>query len=327
MPDPSLISILHISDFHFTKRRLRDQEIVVDALIKDLETLCIGHRRPDVVMFTGDLVNAGGVDRHDEAYDLLFSRVSSATGCSDERIFIVPGNHDVSQKVVEETRDEHLDWREKSSDMTALNALFDSGAFTEIAGRKFAAYHELENYLSDGTLRFRNVFASVYFIEALNIDVVVLNTSMLSTGGHKDMGADESKLAVPEYAVLEAVKTLTPGSYRIFTTHHPFRMLSENAARLLQNVIQEHAHLHVFGHMHDPATVSASSFKGDLYSDQAGAVFTARKNAYIGYSLISVDRSTNLYETHLRSYFDDRKAFDEARDVVNQGRFTDPADH
>ena len=74
MPDASLLSILHISDFHFAKRKQRDQFVVVDALVKDLEALCIGHRRPDLVMFTGDLVNAGGEDRHEEAYDFTTIR-------------------------------------------------------------------------------------------------------------------------------------------------------------------------------------------------------------------------------------------------------------
>jgi predicted MPP superfamily phosphohydrolase len=132
MPDPSLLSILHISDFHFTRRHQREQEIVVDALIRDLEVLCIGHRRPDVVMFTGDLLNAGGVDRHDEAYDALLARVVVATGCSDERIFIVPGNHDLSRSLVEATRNEHTEWRSSAGDMEKINAMYDAGAFDDI---------------------------------------------------------------------------------------------------------------------------------------------------------------------------------------------------
>jgi hypothetical protein len=144
---------------------------------------------------------------------------------------------------------------------------------------------------------------------------------MLSTGGHKDLGPDEGKLVVPEYAVLEAVEELSSDSYRIFATHHPFGMLSETGARYLRGAIEQHAHLHLFGHMHDPDGRAINSFKGQLFSEQAGAVFTKRKTAYIGYSLISVDRLSHLYETHLRTYFDDCKVFDEARDVVDQGRF------
>ena len=143
MPDASLLSVLHISDFHFAKRKERDQLVVVDALVKDLEALCIGHRRPDIVMFTGDLVNAGGVDRHEEAYDFLLARVAAATGCSDDRMFIVPGNHDVSRTVVGETIDVHRDWRSKACDMSILNTRYADDAFADVGRTKMAAYYDL----------------------------------------------------------------------------------------------------------------------------------------------------------------------------------------
>lgn len=320
MPDASLLSILHISDFHFAKRKQRDQLVVVDALVKDLETLCIGHRRPDLVMFTGDLVNAGGEDRHEEAYDFLLTRVAEATGCSDDRTFIVPGNHDLSRKVVGETIDLHREWRSNATDMAVLNKMYAEEAFAEVGRRKFSAYGELERYLSEGSLRHRNQFVAVHHIDPLNIDVVIINTSMLSAGGHESLEADEGVLAVPEHAMLDALQALTPGSFRVFATHHPFGMLSEGGARSLRGLIEANANVHLFGHMHDPQARNITGFKGQLFSDQAGAVFTWR-GAYIGYSLISVERSKNLYETHLRTYFDDRKMFDEARDIVEQGCF------
>lgn len=321
MSDNPVLSILHISDFHFSKRKLREQKIVVDALIKDLEALCIGHRRPDLVMFTGDLVNWGGVDSHEDAYDFLLSRVAQATGCSDERTFIVPGNHDLARAVVDGSKDVHREWRAAARDMDAINGMYEAGAFEDLGRRKFAAYGELERYLSESAVRHRNQFATVYRVDQLDIDIVSINTAMFSVGGHDDFEGDEGLLAVPEYALLEAAGSLTEGSFRIYTTHHPFEMLSEAGARMLRRSIEEHAHVHLFGHMHDPEPRNTVSLKGQLFSDQAGAVFTQRRNAYIGYSLISVDRDTNYYETHLRTYFDDRKAFVEAVDVVDQGRF------
>ena len=57
MSDSDLITILHLSDFHYSKRKSREQGIVVDALIDDLKGLCIGHRKPDLILFTGDLVH------------------------------------------------------------------------------------------------------------------------------------------------------------------------------------------------------------------------------------------------------------------------------
>jgi hypothetical protein len=160
-----------------------------------------------------------------------------------------------------------------------------------------------------------------FHIDGANIDIVVINTAMLSGGGHKDLGPDQGKLIIPEFAVVDAIRKLKTDSYRIFATHHPFRTLSEAGSRYLQSTIEEHAHLHLFGHMHDPEGRNSHSFRGTLFSNQAGAIFTQRKGAYIGYSLISVDRVNLYYENHLRTYFDDRKYFDEARDVIPEGRF------
>lgn len=321
MSESSLLSVLHISDFHYSKRKWREQEIVIEALTKDLETLCIGHRRPDVIVFTGDLVQAGGVDSHADAYDKLIAKVSAATGCSDERIFVVPGNHDASQSVVRREQEIHEAWREKSDDLSYMNHMYEGGSFKDLFAEKFKDYRDLETYLSQDTLCHSNDFVSVYRIDTLNIDVVVINTAALSLAGWKEKGRDEGFLATPEYAIRDGLKALTPGSFRIFATHHPLATMSESSSRYLRGVFQQEADIHLFGHMHDPVSASVTGFEGELYTDQAGAIFTARRNSYIGYSLISVDRATSLYETHLRTFFSDRSAFDEARDIVDQGKF------
>lgn len=319
MPDHAIMSILHLSDLHFTRRHSVDQKVVVDALIGDLYKLCVGHRRPDLVIFTGDLVQAGGTDSHEEAYDFFFSRISEATGCSDERIFIVPGNHDVAQSVVAATKSELTEWRKKGHD--GLADIYKSEDFNSVLQRKFASFQALEAYLSHSLVKYRNSFVTVYALPTLNVDIVVVNTAVLSSGGLKDYPGDEGLLAIPENALLEAIGSFTQNSYRIIATHHPFRMLTESTAKALSSFIQKHGNLHLFGHMHDPLSANITSYKGVLYSDQAGAVYTWRGRQYIGYSLISVDVPTLHYETHIRSYFDERKEFDDAVDILKDGRF------
>ncbi len=319
MSDNTIISILHLSDFHFTKRRTVDQKVVVDALISDLKSICIGHRRPDLVLFTGDLVNAGGVDSHDEAYDFLLARVSEVTGCSDERILIVPGNHDVAQAVVSEYKGEHLRWR--TSDQQAANELNGDDSFRKMLEAKFHNYYSLECYLTGGLAKFRNSTVTVYRIEAVNVEVLVINTAALSSGGVKEVGADENKLAISEQALLEAANALSQGSLRIVATHHPLRMLTESSARILEQFIAKNGDMHFYGHMHDPVSANVINYKGSLFSDHSGAVYTWRGQDYIGYSLVSLERSNMYYECHLRTYFDDRKEFDAAVDIIKGGKF------
>ncbi len=328
MSSGNLLTILHLSDFHFSKRKQREQGIVVDALVNDLKMLCIGHRKPDVILFTGDLVNAAGLDGHDDAYDFLIDRVSKATGCSDERIFLAAGNHDVAWGGLEPFAKEHSDWRSligSDDEMDRLNQLFADGAFDAAVQKKFHNYNELERYLrgdeKKGGRRLKNSFVVVDHIEALNLDLVTFNTAVLSTGGHKSFARDEGNLIVPEYAVMEAVKALTPGSLRICVTHHPYSMLSQQSAKYLESEITKFADIHLFGHMHDPQPKKIIGATGEVLSDQAGAVFTNRKSYYIGYSLITYERELKHSETLLRSYFKERSEFDEAYDVIKEGRW------
>lgn len=328
MASTSLFTILHISDFHYSSRRIREQKPIVDALIADLQRICIGHRKPDLVMFTGDLVQAAGMDLHDNAYDFLLDRVSKATGCSDERIFIAAGNHDLSWTGLQKFEEQMREWRAlvgQQDETARFNELHEKQAFDEAVAAKFANYLDLERYLSAGfrssARRLSNAFVTVDYVEALNVDIVTFNTAVLSTGGHKSYDPDERNLVVPEYAVMDAVNVLTPNSFRIFVTHHPLGHLSEQSARYLESEIAKHAQLHLFGHMHDPQPRNIIGLRGEVLTDQAGAIFTNRKQYYNGYSLITLDRTNGHAETLIRSYFKDRDEFDEGTDVVKEGRW------
>ena len=328
MSDQTLFTILHISDFHFSKRKQREQGLIVDALEKDLKTLCIGHRKPDLIVFTGDLVQAAGTDLHDDAYDFLIDRVSKATRCSDERIFVVPGNHDLSLAGLEKYKAETREWRSiigSNEETQRFNELYESKSFEASINEKFSNYFELERYISDGSRsenrRISNPFVTVDYIEAINADIVIFNSAAFSTGGSKDYEKDHRNLVIPEYAILEAVKLLTPGSFRIFATHHPWASLSEQSAKIAESEVTKHADIHLFGHMHDPQPKQIVGLNGELLSDQAGALFTARREYYNGYSLITIDRSDKHVETMVRSYFKERNEFDDGIDVVEGGRW------
>ena len=254
--------------------------------------------------------------------------MSKATGTSDDRIFLTPGNHDLSRSVAEAAADAHREWREDlggEGEMDALNRRYAAGEYDELTKDKFEAFDELEAYLRGDDREharvMENAFVRVDRIDALNVDIVMFNTAVFSTGGSSKFEIDERNLAIPEYAVMESVKALKPGSLRIFTTHHPLSSLSEASARYLEGQIAEHAHYHLFGHMHDPKPRNVSGLRGEVFTNQAGAIFTARREYYNGYSLITVDRASGHTEVLIRSYFKERNEFDEGVDVHEGGRW------
>lgn len=90
--------ILHLSDLHWRENTKADQEIVVNALLKDLADIT-QDRRPDRIVFRGDLVYSGSESSGFGAAKAEFlDRIRDSLGLSDDSILICPGNHDVDRK-------------------------------------------------------------------------------------------------------------------------------------------------------------------------------------------------------------------------------------
>ncbi len=315
------VTILHVSDFHFTSKKARDQKIVVDALLEDVKAQCVGNKTPDIILFCGDLTNSPPVDEHAAAYDFLLAPLLKATNTTNERLFIVPGNHDVQRDGIDAFKVEHEEWQSNANNLDVINDAFDKRKFEPAFAAKFERYLALEADITERPPVFQNLFCRVHYIEALQTNIVVLNSSMLSTGGHKDFGPDEGKMVIPEFAVEEALRHLEANSFKLFTTHHPLGAFSENGNSYLSRILEKNADIHLFGHMHDPKARQITGFEGRLLSNQAGAVFTHRKEWYIGYAIISVDLQSGHSRTCLRSYYPRRNSFDRAVDRVPEGEF------
>lgn len=300
---------------------------MVNALVKDLTTLCVGHRKPDLIVFSGDLVHAAGVDSHEEAYDVLIDRVSKATGVSDARLFLSPGNHDAATSAVEKHAADTKEWREivASGGIARLNELYEAKSFDGALLEKFSSFFDLDRYLTMGERshgrRFWSPFAAVDHVEALNLDIVSFNTAAFSAASMKSLGGDDKRLAIPEYAVMEAVSALKPGSIRVFVTHHPTSWFSDDFKKYFDGALEKHANIHLFGHMHDPQPKKLIGLRGEVLDNQSGAIFTQRREYYNGYALITVDKAHHYAETLIRSYFSDREEFDEGVDIVENGRW------
>lgn len=319
MHQPNVFTVLHISDFHFSRKAIREQEIIVKALVSDLEAICVGHRQPDLVIFTGDLVKASGTDDHFEAYDQILGRVAKAAKCSEERIFIVPGNHDASRDIITANEAPHHEWSSRCDDNEWLNETYADGKFDNIIDQKFSNFNDLSSLINSCNIKYSNVFAKIHYIEELNVEVLIINSAAFSTAGLPDFTKDLKKLSIPEYALIDIESHFKSNSFKIIACHHPIEWFSEVSSRLLKQFIQKNAHLHLFGHMHDPVSEGITSYLGNLYTNQSGAIFQGR-NRYNGYALISVEPSHNYFETLIRSFTKDRSVFIEGIDVVPNGK-------
>jgi hypothetical protein len=99
------ITILHLSDLHYDPKRRVDQGIVLKALWDDLATLCEEGISPDLIIFSGDLVNKGDdASAYEEAKENFIEPLLKTTGLHSDCLFIVPGNHDVQVSEIKDAQ-------------------------------------------------------------------------------------------------------------------------------------------------------------------------------------------------------------------------------
>ena len=94
----SRLTILHLSDYHYSQKQTKDTEIVTTALLADLESLREQGLCPDFVVFSGDLVYAGDdPEQFERAESQLIVPLLKLLALSNHEFFIVPGNHDIER--------------------------------------------------------------------------------------------------------------------------------------------------------------------------------------------------------------------------------------
>ena len=151
-----LLRFIHFSDIHFKSPHCNDPDSdpdikIRDAVLQDIQKMIDINGEPvDGILITGDIAFAGREDEYSAARGWL-TEVSSEFNIPDDRIYVVPGNHDVDRKASDKLIAKTLrsDIRTKSSKLerdTAINtALKDIDASQAI-------FTPMHNYINFSTV-------------------------------------------------------------------------------------------------------------------------------------------------------------------------------
>ncbi|KAA1233653.1 metallophosphoesterase [Agrobacterium tumefaciens] len=96
--------LLHVSDIHFRSPDCTDPETDPtrpnrSVLVRSLKDQVRTYGNVDALLIGGDIAFRGHPDEYVTARDWIDELVQ-ASGCPPEKIFVVPGNHDVDQRVI-----------------------------------------------------------------------------------------------------------------------------------------------------------------------------------------------------------------------------------
>lgn len=314
-----LLTILHLSDLHFSRRRqVHDRQVIQAAFLADLKQQCGGAHAPDLVVFSGDLALAADEERvYDYLYDELLDQVSTITRCGDKRLIVVPGNHDADRETIKRKAGDQVAFLDGITDRSTANEAYLDGRLQQLVAQNFHAFEDLRGYLG-GTPIFHDGIVTVYDYLELQTSVVVLNSAATTWGG-LDGRDDTRRLIVPEAAIDCGLAAAGAGHLRLLVTHHPTSWFTEFSEADFQTVTDGKIAMHLFGHAHAQRPIlTTHSTGGQIVVSQVGALHQARER-YNGYSIIRYDRATGNAAVHIRSYFDGRREFGDGVDIVDGG--------
>lgn len=184
--------MIHVSDLHYRLNWEENQEKVLNAFFKDVETQIKQLGLENILfVFSGDVVLAGGKENLYKEFLEKFGARLTQIGVIKDKIICIPGNHDVSKDYIESHFIDHNGIISQNLNEADFNSYVarNSGPLKD----KFSNYEKFEAQFAKFGIGI-NLGGHGWDIDE-NISLYCLNTAVLSSGGYKEIN-DEQKLAV-----------------------------------------------------------------------------------------------------------------------------------
>jgi predicted phosphodiesterase len=322
----AVITWLHLSDLHFksgAEFEEFNQEVVLDSLWIDIERqISSNGLQPDFVVFSGDVVYHGKREEFEMATERFFDCLLAVTGLIKEKLFVVPGNHD-------------LDWgeidpiilpgmRHLLTHRDQINQFLSPTRDRGLAFRKFCAYAEFVNSYFEGALTFSDTeyfYNRIFDIQGHRIAIIGLNSAWMSAYVKDSQGKvlDQGNLLIGERQLIRALEGIGEADLRIAVLHHPLDWLHEIERFSTERRLRANCDFILHGHWHEPQVEVKHSIAGRAVYIPAGSVY-AHRDYPNGYNFVQVDMSTRRGKVYLRRYNDQGPGGPEwVKDILSTG--------
>lgn len=309
-----MIKIIHISDLHINSSDYNfNHKNLLEALISDLQNYIDEN---SIMIFSGDFLNQGGVNFSNEEnpYDtvnLLLEEMTNNYSILKNRIFFVPGNHEVNRGDLNKFTDfpfkENL-LKSKSNLKGFLEDFYVKEKGSEINGLN--SYNEFSDiYFSDYASSNLTNLDNSFVIDVNNekIGISCLNSSWLCYDDN-----DDGNIAIGVDQIENSLKFIEGVDLKICVIHHPLNYLQKKLEQAeIEKKIQNEYDIVLIGHTHEQKTDYINGIDGD-YFISVGKSLTGEnselKTYKNGYSIIEYLKG-NKVVCNFRKYDDDKKVF------------------
>lgn len=303
---------LHMSDLHMRRDALDDIRVVLDALWDDLPQQIEQIGGPlDFIAFTGDVAFRGKEEEYKLAEEHFFRPLLEVTKTSrdkdpKDKLFLVPGNHDVDWDVVKLINPAVS---QSLTDRSKVTALLADNAQRSLVFRPMAAYSAFVERLFGGTEGRPMLQDPLYgYAEDLrrgtaSVALVGLSSAWLSgfTRDSRSEVIDKGQLVVGDKQLGDALMPTKGASLRIALMHHPPGWLREFDELDVGRWLRGWCQFVLQGHIHVPSFAIQDVFGSKIITIPAGTVYKGREWLN-GYNLVQLDLDQGAGRVTLRRY-------------------------
>lgn len=284
------ITWLHISDLHLRPGEAWGQDVVLNTMCTDIAGRCTTST-PDFVLMTGDLAFSGKPEEYELAAR-FFDDLSAASRVPKERIYCVPGNHDINR---ERQQMAFIGTRMTLQDQNHIDTFLEPSSREDLATllQREEGYRTFqESYFRDQDRTATDdglAYVARVVIEDVCLAIIGLDSAWLATGGIEDHG----KLLLGERQVINALRLAQEGGepphILVAMSHHPIHVLQEFDRRPAQTHIERDCHYLHCGHLHDPEQRPAGGHGANgCLTLASGASFETRHSRN-SYAIVTLD--------------------------------------
>ncbi|MBV5289041.1 SUMF1/EgtB/PvdO family nonheme iron enzyme [Pelodictyon phaeoclathratiforme] len=256
---------LHVSDFHLSDKGPYSQEVILRSLVSSVRQFREkGEQVPDLIFATGDIAQNGKAKEYDAA-TIFCDDLLEAAGLNRDRLFIIPGNHDVDRKMGK--------WSHRNLDNAEdADEYFDPDSTFPQLRDKFQAFSSWYNdyFKTIRSFPTNTTCSSVELvtINGLRLAVLPLNSALFCIDDH-----DHAKLFIGCRCFDAAKKQFEAADLKVAMIHHPLDWLSPIEQSNIEAKLEESVDLLLQGHYHQTSTKSIVAENGGYLKLAAGAAY------------------------------------------------------
>lgn len=293
---------MHLSDLHIGGEDWQRDD-VLDALVRDLpELLAERGLQPDLLLVTGDVASRGRREDYDGAFVFL-ERITAALGLDrTQRVFLVPGNHDVDRsRIGGMARLHHRALVQLGPEALSetLGALFEHPEELALYGERLSAWCAFTARVlgpARAVTPERPWRADVVTVRGLPVGVLSLCTAWASGSDH-----EYGQLLLGERQIRDALVEVHHAGARLVLAamHHPLAWLHPGEHSAVRGRLEREVDVLLHGHTHE-AHSAVQTAAGSMHATLgAGAAHAGvGQDRYQGFSIGRLDPSIGRLEVH-----------------------------